>query len=421
VVHRQVMIVSMTAPTGDTPGQTTHAFPTLSLADLVVDAVYEGGVSGNVSDDPLGRLLPCGNQGGFRYKKGLDKDPLFVVLYSDLADPDWPDVLDVELGRFTYWGDNKRAGQQLAATKRGGNQILQTMFDRLHGAVEERRRIPPFFIFTKGAKGRDVVFRGLAVPGAPGVTANDDLVAVWRTGEAGKRFQNYRALFSVLDVPVVTRAWIEDLLAGIRNGSHAPDAWARWRAGKTATLLTAPASLTARSRAQQLPDESDRPMIEAITGHFGSPTDFEACAARIWEMQAGRVEYTLTRPSRDGGRDAFGTVRVGPESDPVRLEFALEAKRYAFEHAVTVRDLARLISRIRNRMFGVLVTTSFLNPQAYEEFKSDGHPIVVIAARDIVDILKSNGYGDVDSVRAWLTREFPSSTPKEPADQALTA
>lgn len=156
-------------------------------------------------------------------------------------------------------------------------------------------------------------------------------------------------------------------------------------------------------------------MITAILEHFPTPTDFEACAARIWEMQVGRVEYTLTRPSRDGGRDAFGTVRIGPESDPVRVDFALEAKRYAVENAVNVRDLARLISRIRNRMFGVLVTTSYLNQQAYAEYKADGHPIVVIAARDMVEILKANGYGDVEAVRRWLWREFP-----RPADPSIT-
>lgn len=402
----------------------TVPFENLGSADLVVDAVYEGGVAGNVSDDPLGRLLPCGNQGGFRYKLDASREPLFVVLYSDLSDPDWPDVLDSELGRFTYWGDNKRAGQRIIATKRGGNQILQTMFDRLHGSVDERRRIPPFLVFTKGPRGRDVVFRGLAVPGAPGITANEDLVAVWRTGETGQRFQNYRAVFSILDVPVVTRAWIRDLLAGIRNGTEAPEAWSRWRSGKTATLLTAPASFLSRSREQQLPAAGDRGMIDVIVSHFETPTHFEAFAARIWEMQAGRVEYTLTRPSRDGGRDAFGTIRVGPESDPVKLDFALEAKRYASENAVTVRDLARLISRIRNRMFGVLVTTSYLHQQAYEEFKSDGHPIIVIAARDIVDILKANGYGDRRAVEELLRREFAppgARTTSGPEDIPISA
>jgi hypothetical protein len=160
---------------------------------------------------------------------------------------------------------------------------------------------------------------------------------------------------------------------------------------------------------EQLPDPADRQIILEIYDYFRDPHDFEACAAAIWRLQAERVEFTMTRPSRDGGRDAIGELRVGPESDPVRLDFVLEAKCYDMNHAVGVRELARLISRIRNRMFGILVTTSYLHEQAYQELKADGHPIVVIAARDIVEILRSKGYGDVASVRAWLQREFPKT------------
>ena len=68
-------------------------FDSLQDADLIVDAVYEGGDSGNVSDDPLSKLLPgVGNQGGFRYagQRGAHR---FVVLYSSGEDPDWPDKL----------------------------------------------------------------------------------------------------------------------------------------------------------------------------------------------------------------------------------------------------------------------------------------------------------------------------------------
>lgn len=55
-------------------------FDELATSDLIVDAVYEGQAKGNVSDDPISRLLPgVGNQGGFRaagkrgeeYKVGL--------------------------------------------------------------------------------------------------------------------------------------------------------------------------------------------------------------------------------------------------------------------------------------------------------------------------------------------------------------
>jgi hypothetical protein len=388
----------------------TRRFPFehLPYADLVIDALYEGGTRGNTSDDPLGRLLPCGNQGGFRYRNRLTgHGKQFVVLYSDLSDHDWPDVLDVELGRFTYYGDNKRPGHTLHETVRGGNGILGDVFGHLHANPADRGSIPPFFVFTKGLKGRDVTFRGLAVPGAQGMSASDDLVAIWRSSE-GQRFQNYRATFTVLNVPVVSRAWIERILVDDPNGVGAPEPWLAWqRRGKYQPLL-APATHH-RSRLEQLPDPADRQVILEIYDYFKDPHDFEACAAAIWRLQAERVEFTMTRPSRDGGRDAIGELRVGPESDPVRLDFVLEAKCYDIGHAVGVRELARLISRIRNRMFGILVTTSYLHEQAYQELKADGHPIVVIAARDIVEILRSKGYGDVASVKAWLYREFPKT------------
>jgi hypothetical protein len=383
-----------------------YPFSQLRTADLVPDALYEGGSIGNVGDDPLGRLLPCGNRGGFRYRKrGSGSGMQFVVLYSDLSDHEWPDVLDVELGRFTYYGDNKHPGRELHDTQRRGNEILRDIYGRLHATPADRVAIPPFFIFTKGLKGRDVVFRGLAVPGAQDLSSADDLVAIWRSSR-GQRFQNYRATFTVLDVPTVRRVWIERILADDPNGPGAPEAWLAWqRRGKYRPLL-APTTQH-RNRLEQLPDPADRQMILEIYDYFRDPHHFEACAAAIWRMQADRVEYTLTRPSRDGGRDAIGELRVGPETDPVRLDFVLEAKCYDIGHAVGVRELSRLISRIRNRMFGVLVTTSYLHEQAYQELKADGHPIVVIAARDIVEILRSKGYGDVASVRAWLEREFP--------------
>jgi Restriction endonuclease AspBHI N-terminal len=70
-----------------------------------------------------------GNQGGFRYKKHPSgKGYLFLILYTDLADPDWPDHLDVDLGRFTYYGDNKRRGHALHETSRGGNRALRDLF-----------------------------------------------------------------------------------------------------------------------------------------------------------------------------------------------------------------------------------------------------------------------------------------------------
>ena len=69
----------------------------LEDADLVVDAVYEGGRKGNAGDDPLPALLGVSNQGGFRYR-GSIRNLELVVLTSTLNDPDWPDELDRESG-----------------------------------------------------------------------------------------------------------------------------------------------------------------------------------------------------------------------------------------------------------------------------------------------------------------------------------
>jgi hypothetical protein len=63
--------------------QMAKAFPfsSLSAADLVIDAAYEGGTKGNTGDDVLGKLIPgAGNRGGFRGRQlgcAAPRNPLF--------------------------------------------------------------------------------------------------------------------------------------------------------------------------------------------------------------------------------------------------------------------------------------------------------------------------------------------------------
>jgi hypothetical protein len=97
-----------------------------------------------------------------------------------------------------------------------------------------------------------------------------------------------------------------------------------------------------------------------------------------------------------------GEYVLGPSSDPITIDFALEAKCYSPTTSVGVRDVARLISRIRHREFGVFVTTSHFAAQAYSEVRTDGHPIALICGQDIVDALRAHGFADASSVRAWL-------------------
>jgi hypothetical protein len=317
-------------------------FAALGRADLVVDAGYRGGTSGNAGDDPIHRLLPVGNQSGFRFRGSADRlgGVGLVAIYSDLGEPGWPDTLDTELGRFVYYGDNRHPGHDLHDTPRKGNRILRDSFAAMHGTNEDRKAVPPFFVFTKGSTGRDVVFRGLAVPGSEGLSTSEDLVAIWRSRE-GSRFQNYRAIFTILDSPVVSRPWIDSVVAGHPDPTLAPPAWLEWVQSARYRPLRAPSAYAFRSPSDQLPATTqDKKLLQTVYEYFDDGYAFEPCAAALWRMSAGRVDYTMTRPRRDGGRDAIGVLRVGPDTDAIELDFALEAKRYGATAGVGVRDVA---------------------------------------------------------------------------------
>ena len=386
----------------------TFEFEALSTAGLHVDAIYRGGRKGNATDDPFSSLLSVSNMGGFRYRGNLEKLDL-VVLTTTLADPDWPDGLDEETGVFTYFGDNKRPGRALHATPRNGNELLRRVFELAHGGRDERKQVPPILVFSNTGEWRDVVFVGLAVPGTTDLRQTEDLVAIWKTSR-GKRFQNYRAKFTILNVSVFARSWIKDIIARNPHTENAPAAWKEWiETGRYAPLRAA-RSVEFRTKSEQLPTEPNGlSLVASIHSYFvDRPTDFEKCAAALATMLLPDIaSLDLTRPSRDGGRDGIGRFRIGSGPGSILVDFALEAKCYGPTESVGVRQVSRLISRLRHRQFGILVTTSYLDVYAYKEIKEDQHPILVIAARDIADLLRRNGISTRDQVLAWLQREFP--------------
>lgn len=379
------------------------------LDGLRIDLVYEGVRQPNGRyADPLSRLVNVCNQGGFRYR-GTKDNPTLIVLTSNFAEPDWPDELDSATGRFVYYGDNRAPGQKLHETGRSGNHLLRVVFDRLH--LGQRHLCPPILVFSALRTKRSFVFRGLAVPGFPGVPPTQDLVAVWKSVD-GDRFQNYRATFTILDEATISRQWIDEAKTGLPDSTNAPLAWQQWVESGQYKPLQAPAARAIRTIQEQLPqNQNDKRIIECIRSRFeGRPTDFEACASALAKLLLRDVtDLELTRPWRDGGRDAVGRIRLGRDRASIAVTFALEAKCYSGT-GVGVSEVSRLISRIRHREFGVLVTTSHVGTQAYKEIVEDGHPVVVVCARDIVDLLKETGYATTEEVVKWLDSIDPQTT-----------
>jgi len=391
----------------------TFRFEELPTAPLIIDAIYEGGEAKNLQAEVLGKLfstvdesgqvIQVGNVGGFRYRGSLPK-PRLVVLTSNSSETAWPDSIDPFTGQLTYFGDNRSPGE-LHGTPKGGNQILLEAFSQFEQSSTEREDLPVFFYFTKW-KGFSQQFRGLVVPGGAGVKTDERLTAIWRTKDRA-RFQNYRAVFTILNVGEISRKWIDDLLLGRDKLLNAPAPYASWVRSGSYDALISERVVQVRSKDEQLPNENSLSwkLVDHIHNRFGGKDayDFEPVALALWRLQSGiPVDATLTRRSADGGRDAFGVVRIGPDGDPLKLDFALEAKCYGRNNSVGVKETSRLISRLRRHHFGVLVTTSYVATQAYQELRDDSHPVVLISAVDIAQILLANGIDDITKLNNWL-------------------
>ena len=388
-------------------------FDALENADLVVDCIYRGGNSGNKSDEPLLKLIPrCESGGGFRKKKREDGSGklAYVVLYMTMTELEWPDYLEEETGVLRYYGDNRKPGRSLTDTPKKGNKTLEETFSLLNEGIH-LKDMPPFFVFKNAGKGRDIQFLGLAAPGNPKISPDKDLVAFWRSLN-GERFQNYEAYFTILDTgeKAIPRKWIESLIYDHENSlQYAPDVWKKFiREGRNGIqALKAPKIFKIPTRYDQLQsDEEGKRCLNYIREYYRDfPQAFEMCATDIVsKMDSNFVDFAITRPWRDGGRDAIGHYIIstgGNANYPLRIDCALEAKCYAEKHAVGVREMSRLISRIRYRQFGIMVTTSCVDKQAYSEVVEDGHPILIVTASDIAGILRNNAINS-SNIDQWV-------------------
>lgn len=386
-----------------------YSFDELPNADLVIGATYDSNGKNTMAGEVLSKLMNVCNQGGFRPRYDINNKPAYHVLEATNSDQNWIDEFDYEFGRVLYYGDNCEPGIELHNSPKRGNKALFDWFK----SVDEKKydEVPPIFLFGQADEGyaRSRRFIGLVVPGDDRIPEEQQLVAVWRSYN-NNIYQNYKAIFTILKSDKISREWINDLLKGNPLSKNAPKEWIDWREKGIYTPLEVKESVRSyRTKEEQKPiNETGKKIIEEIYNYFNvegkkSAYFFELCAIKIVQMMDSKYhDIVHTKFVRDGGKDAVGLYRIGDPADGIDVEFALEAKRYKLNSGVGVTELSRIISRIKNRQFGILVTTSYLDQTAYKELKEDGHPIIVISAVDIVNILYRAGIKNVNEAKKWL-------------------
>lgn len=414
---------------------------------LYIDAVYKANPEvKNSGGDVISKLLPVGNMGGFRLC-GNRQTPKLVVLFTSGEDIYWKDELDTATGLLLYYGDNKKPGNDLHQTKVGGNLVLKYIFDYACSNNEnERRKIPPIFVFRKNnsiydesGTGRDMKFLGLAVPGIIGKPNSDWLTAVWGCNRDGDRFQNYKAYFTILDTSSgcefeknagINLAWINDIEEGkTLDSKFAPKVWKKYIEGSKIQPLSSRCAKFVKSKEEQLPsvDSIQYEMLKYLQNYFVSLDggySFEAFACDMARyLDSSVIDLNTTNPYKDGGFDGIGKYRIfNKVENEVYVDFYLQAKCYNPEsNPVVVKDTARLISRIKDRQFGIMITTSYVAQQAYEEIVEDGHPIVIITGKNIIDyIFDKLQKRTVEELDKWLKLNYYASPRKKNTEYAFS-
>jgi hypothetical protein len=109
--------------------------------------------------------------------------------------------------------------------------------------------------------------------------------------------------------------------------------------------LKAPHIRSWRTKAEQSPSsKNDRELIDKIYRNYAdNPFGFEKFAALIVSFSDERYsQWEMTRPWRDGGRDAICQYRIGTYKAKLMVDCALEAKCFAPGTGVGIRATSRL-------------------------------------------------------------------------------
>ncbi len=143
--------------------------------------------------------------------------------------------------------------------------------------------------------------------------------------------------YSIRGISLFCGKWLQYRIDDYEHSNqYAPDAWLAFqKSGRNGIkALQAPRLFDIPTKMEQMQcNAMGRVCLDRIRNHYkGFSQGFEMCAINIAKMMDNNFQkFNLTRPWRDGGRDAIGIYAIQSGSAinyPLRMECALEAKCY---------------------------------------------------------------------------------------------
>lgn len=345
----------------------------------------------------------------------------------------WHDEIDPRNGFVRYYGDNK-PGLSESPDRTSGNRAILAQFElSASNRSDDRRRACPLVFFESVIQeNRSKGYRRFR-----GVGLVDRIERVVQVDRHGRPFVNYRydcVLFSLAaENNLLDWTWI----AARRDASKtlaestalAPAAWQTWiERGSESFDHVRQRLLTYRilSETDQRPvpgSTADSALRATLAYYENLPKSrFEAVAERVAQAsfrQAGLYRLGwVSRGSGDRGIDFVGRLDLGTSAVPLRIVVVGQAKCQV--GASGVAELSRLAAKLNRGWVGVFVTTGHFSVPAQRELQDDGYPILLIAGRQVGEVIAREsiraGVGVADYLREIDAGYEQRLSPREPAD-----
>ena len=324
-----------------------------------------GGIRGLSKGDLSGKI------------SGIDKSAVFcfTTKQSTGSHNPWDDATDYFKGEVKYWGDAKY-NKSKDIDEWLGNRILKNISDKtIEGNFDE---VPPILYFNSNKSGW-ISFRGLCV--IYGYQERSFM-------DKDHRIKNYQWSFAMLDVQSVDPEWIKHrALNNNDNHKSCPLAWKNYvKNGKIKRLQAWRNNI--KSKDSQLPvkrSKEDRFLQSLKEMPYD---DFETIICSM--LQSSNLVHNIdqTRKTSDGGFDMIGKFFL-PDPFHYEINFKGEVKRWAGNSSVGVKDISRLVARLRRGEYGLFFTTSYYGRQAQEEVIKDAYPVKLFSGVDMYNLFEA--------------------------------